>query len=156
AHLRDQPPADLRRTVLEYLDSPEAVELAARTRVSESAKQAGLKPVENYLGHLAPVVLRAFPIAMHFLLILLRDSIGSEINWDHHRHRNSVWDLKIAFHASHQATIGNVPVILVTDDPRFLRAARLADMPDLVKGRAKYLALLRERKIAEHVTQVRA
>jgi hypothetical protein len=127
---------------VDALRSDEGLKLVAKTRVSTLALNRGVTPDPDGVEAAAIKVLSAFPVAIHFLRDFLTDFLTSDMNMEAPRNRNSTWDLKIAFHASSGAAVLGVPTLLVSEDPRLLRAASSAHQVYRVVQLADYRALL--------------
>jgi hypothetical protein len=87
------------------------------------------------------LVVQNFPVALAFVHALLADA--STAGGAPGR-GNSAWDLKLAFHAAGGASLSGVPVVLVSDDGRLLRAAREANDPLRVMPISEYRSLLED------------
>ena len=85
------------------------------------------------------LVLQNFPVALAFVYALIADSsVSTPVPGG----ANSAWDLKVAFHASRGASLSGIPVLVVSDDKRLLRAAREAGEPMRVARMNEYQSLL--------------
>ena len=156
ADLRTSVATDAAHGVREALDSPDGLELIAKTRVRTLAAELGLKVSDEHVEWATGQVLTTFPIPVHFLRGLLIDLLACDPIPGEDWNRNSVWDLKIGFHASPGAAVGGVPILLVTEDGRLRRAARDAGQPSRVAGLAEYNALLDDRPaFADRVAALR-
>ena len=141
--------ADTRRAFLDALRSSDGLRLTAKTSVTTLASRNAVVIGENELPAAVDRVLTAYPIAMHFLRDLLVDVINSDMNWAKTENRNSRWDLNLAFHPSAGGRVGNVPVLLVSDERRLRRAAKAAGLPHQVARLDEYGALLTGSRVAE-------
>lgn len=148
------PPA-LRAPVRGTIRSADGLRLIAKTRIATLATQVQVPVAEPRLGEFVDRVLEAYPVPMHFLQDLFADALTSNIDFGKARNRNSVWDLKIAFHAAAGAAVQGVPVLLVPDDPRLLRAAESAGVPYRVASLEAYTRLLHDDGIAARVNVLR-
>lgn len=146
AQLRASANSDTAEGLREALRSQEGLELVARTRVQTLAMDLGLAVTDSRASWATRQVLTTFPIAVHFLRDVLVDLLACDTTPADDWNRNSVWDLKIAFHASPGASVAGVPVLLVTGDHRLLRAARGAGQPARVATPAEYSAMLDDRR----------
>jgi hypothetical protein len=128
----------------DIVESPDGLRLVARTKVKTLAAGLSISLDESALEAATARLVEAFPIPFHFLRDLLSDLLHSQMDLDASRNRNSAWDLKLAFHACPEASVGGVPVLLVSNDPRIRRAAASAGTPYRVATREEYEHLLRD------------
>jgi hypothetical protein len=135
-------PDEVRRDLREFIRGPEGLHLIAKLRVQETAVQVGVNLSAKDLEKHTQTVLKAFPTAMYFLRDLISDLLDSQFDMSRSRNRNSTWDLSLAFQASRAASIGGVPVLLVSGDKRIARAATAARDSEFVRTLADYERLL--------------
>jgi hypothetical protein len=147
---------EVRAGFREFIFSEDGPRLIAKTRVTETARQLGVVSTANELEEYSRRVLRAFPTAIYFLRDLLADLIDSGLNVFLSRNSNSVWDLSLAFHASREASVDGVPVLLVSDDARIERAAAGAAQPEFVRTLLEYEFLLSSGEIDDYAELLRA
>jgi len=101
-------------------------------------------------------LISAFPIPIYFLRDLLVDLLNSDMDLAKSRSRNSVWDLKLTFHASEGAAVGGVPILLVSDDPRTRRAADSAGQQHRVASLVEYENIISDSDVlSSRVDQLR-
>jgi hypothetical protein len=135
-------PDEVRRDLREFIRGSEGLHLIAKLRVQETAVQVGVNLSAKDLEKHTQTVLKAFPTAMYFLRDLISDLLDSQFDMSRSRNRNSTWDLSLAFQASRAASIGGVPVLLVSGDKRIARAAAAASDSEFVRTLADYEKLL--------------
>ncbi len=156
ANLRSSLSGDDVGGVLEALRSQDGLQVVARTRVLTLAAQLELNVDERLVASASDRVLASFPIAIHFLRDLLVDLLAANNLPGEDWNRNSVWDVKIAFHASPGAAVAGVPILLVTNDRRFRRAADAAGHAARVVSLSEYTALLDDpTALAERIAGLR-
>jgi hypothetical protein len=91
------------------------------------------------------IVARIVPI-MQFTSIgfALQDAVVSEVRTrgSHRQHANTVWDIEIVSSTSMDTNVAGRSVLLVTQEPRLMKAAEVAGARDRVCGLTEYETLL--------------
>jgi len=121
--------------------SPTQLDLAliAASMVQALAEKLGVELTPQNSERAVNLALGNFKVALSFMHGLISDQPTTE---GVPGGGNSAWDLKIAFHASCGASVLGVPVQVVSDDRRLLRAAREAREGDRIVPLNDYLSLL--------------
>ncbi len=135
--------AEMRRRALRELDAPEFLSDAAAGYVGKARWRLNLPLDEEAIRARVPEVLCRFPLPLYvyreFLKQVVRDD---EVDVKAPKHRNTVWDIHIAFAVGDYTTMGH-RVRLVTNDRLVLAAAEAADATNRVSRFEDYSEWLR-------------
>jgi hypothetical protein len=137
------------KQILDVIAATDTLCFLARTRVLATAKSLGIVLLDSEVEAYGQRVLEAFPVAIAVMRLLLAKAVEGGVNWRRSDRANSLWDLKLAVHASRGATIDGNPVLLVTDDDLLHAAARDARHEVFVVSKPDYLSMLSKGEVPQ-------
>lgn len=148
---------DARRQLLQHLRDDQSLHLMARSMVAGLAEQHGIVLDDQDLDSRGEVALAAFPVTMHLFRSLARAALeNGDMNWMKTENRNSYWDLRVSFHAARDASVGDIPALLVSNDGAMIRAADEAGCRLVLLRLDEYQDLVHHGDVGERARLIRA